>query len=435
MAINAPRGFQDLLPDATPLWRYVEDAARRVFALYSYDEVRTPILEHRDLFYKTTGQDTEVVEKQMFTLQAGDDTLALRPEGTPGVVRAYVEHNLHKVRQFRKLYYIGPMFRYERPQAGRYRQFHQIGVEALGSSDPMLDVETIQMMAHLFDELGLKDYTVRLNTLGCPDCRAKRREYLAEQLRGVADKLCPDCQRRLERNVLRVLDCKNEACRAIIRAIPMGEESLCTNDRERFALVTSSLSKAGVPFTVDLYLVRGLDYYNHEVYEPVHDALGAQDSLGGGGRYDKLVAGQGGPDVGATGFALGLERVVIALQASRPELTESLTHAGAAVYAVAVGDEARPHCYELIQALRRAGIPAEMDYENRGVRAQMRAANRLGCRIALVLGSDEIAAGQVTVRDLAAREEAKVPSSDVARYIHSRLQRDERQQPGSGRTL
>jgi len=417
MAIHAPRGFQDLLPDVTPLWRFIEDTARRVFVLYGYDEVRTPILEHRDLFYKTTGEDTEIVEKQMFTLQTGDDVLALRPEGTPGVVRAYVEHNLHKTCQFRKLYYIGPMFRYERPQAGRYRQFHQIGVEALGSSDPRLDVETIQMMAQLFEELGLTGYTIRLNTLGCPECRVKQRARLADELRGVAGSLCAECQRRLERNVFRVLDCKNEPCRAVIRKIPVGVANLCEADQARFKLVTSSLQAAAVPFEIDPYLVRGLDYYNHEVYEPVHGALGAQDSLGGGGRYDKLVAGQGGPDVGATGFALGFERVVIALQASRPEFVKALAKKGSVAYVVAVGDEARPHCYELARTLRRAGISAELDFEARGLKAQMRAANRLGCRFALVLGGDEIAAGQVAVKDLTTGEEAKVPLREVAAHL------------------
>ena len=422
MATKAPRGFQDLLPDMTPLWQYVEATARHVFELYGYNEIRTPMLEHRDLFYKTTGEDTEIVEKQMFTLEAGSDTLALRPEGTPGVVRAYVEQNLYKTRQFRKFYYIGPMFRYERPQAGRFRQFHQLGVEAVGSSNPMLDVETIQMMAHLFDELGLKSYSIRLNTLGSPESRARMREYLHDQLIEAAPSLCADCRRRLERNVFRVLDCMNESCQSIIRGISMAEGTLSTEDEERFKLVTSRLAEAGVPFVVDRYLVRGLDYYNHEVYEPVSDALGAQDALGGGGRYDKLVAGQGGPDVGATGFALGFERVVIALQADRPDLVKMLTEKGPTVYAVAVGDEARPHCYDMICLLRRAGVSAEMDYEVRGMKAQMRTANKLGCRFALLLGSDEIASGQVSVKDLAKRETAMVSRDVLEKYILERLQ-------------
>lgn len=412
------------MPDVAPLWRHVESTAHRILALYGYDEVRTPIVEHRDLFYKTTGEDTDIVEKQMFTIAAGDDVLALRPEGTPGVVRAYVEHNLFKTRQFRKLYYIGPMFRYERPQAGRFRQFHQIGVEAIGSSDPLLDVETIRMMAHLFDALGLTGYTIRLNTLGCPECRVRRRADLTANLRGLAERLCADCRRRLERNVLRVLDCKNEPCRAAIRQVIAPGDSpvgLCEADRARFEFIRSALENAGLPLQVDPYLVRGLDYYNHEVYEAVHAALGAQDSLGGGGRYDRLVASQDGPDVGATGFALGFERLVLAIQSNQPERLKALTECGPTVYVVAIGDQARTPCLELAERLRRTGISAELDFERRGLKAQMRCADRLGCRFAAVLGSDEIAAGQVTVKDLSDGSESKIPAENAADFIQQRI--------------
>jgi len=385
MAIKAPRGTFDILPDRAVLWNRVEAAARKIFQLYGYGEIRTPIFENAELFTASIGETTDIVEKEMYLFQKGRETYALRPEATASVVRAYIQHNLHKTRLFQKLYYIGPMFRAERPQAGRYRQFHQIGVEAIGSIDPLLDAECILMAAALFEELGVGGYTITLNTLGGDESRGRYRDALRRYLLQQTSALCENCRERIERNVFRALDCKEPGCREVTRKGPNIHEHLSDADRESFHTLTTTLEDAGIPYEVDRFLVRGLDYYTGVVYEFLHRELGAQNAICAGGRYDHLVADRGGPDVGATGFALGMERVVLIIS---QEVKDPRTPQ---FFLVNVGDETRPEVFKLLEQLRRHGVAAEMDHEGRSTKAQMRVANKLGVPFVAVIGPDEVA--------------------------------------------
>ncbi|NQT19045.1 MAG: histidine--tRNA ligase [Planctomycetes bacterium] len=419
MAIKAPRGTFDILPDRATLWNRVEAAARKVFHLYGYGEIRTPIFESVKLFASSIGETTDIVEKEMYIFQKGRETYALRPEATASVVRAYIEHNLHKTRAFQKFYYIGPMFRAERPQAGRFRQFHQIGVEAIGSADPLLDAECITMAADLFGELGVGGFTITLNTLGTDESRGRYREVLSLHLRQNRDALCENCRARIERNVFRALDCKVEGCRRITRSGPNVQDHLTDADRESFEKVTNALTGAGVAHEVDGFLVRGLDYYTGLVYEFLHGGLGAQNAICAGGRYDHLVADRGGPDVGATGFALGMERLIMALvDAQRGEAKDPRTPQ---VMLVNVGDEPRTRIFQLVLELRRRNVAAEMDHEARSTKAQMRAANRLGAPFVAVIGEDELESGRLKIKNMHTGEETPATFDTIADVLTSKL--------------
>ena len=405
MKLKAPLGTEDILPAQAALWQRLEAAAREVFARWGYGEIRTPIFEFTSLFVRSIGEATDVVEKEMYVIGEGDESLALRPEATASVVRAYLQANLHKVRAFQKFYYIGPMFRHERPQAGRRRQFHQMGVEAIGSLDPLLDAEVVTVACELFQAFGLSGYRVRLNSIGTPTSRSGYRDLIRERLGEQAEALCPDCRRRLERNVFRILDCKRPGCIEITRKLPAILDHLPEAERDHFRRVCAGLRSAGVEFEEDPYLVRGFDYYTATVFEITHDALGAQDALCGGGRYDNLVADLGGPSLGAVGFAIGVERVLMALR--QGGTSEDAPHLD--VFVATVGEEARGEAFARLVALRRAGLKAETDYEGRSLKAQMRSANKLGARFVLLLGEDELRQGVVRLRNMATAEEKLLP--------------------------
>jgi histidyl-tRNA synthetase len=394
----------------------MESAAHRVFALYNYREIRTPIFEDTGLFVRSIGETTDIVGKEMYSFDdGGGNSLTLRPEATAPVVRAYAEHALHTKRGFWKLYYIGPMFRKERPQAGRRRQFHQIGVEAMGSGDPLLDVEVIRLADVLLGALGVSGHRVRLNSTGCPACRPGYRDLLRERLAPHREKLCGNCRGRMERNVFRVLDCKVEGCRAVCTDLPGVLEHLCEGCAAHHAGVREGLGALKTAFVEDKTLVRGLDYYTQTVFEFTHDALGAQDAVGGGGRYNDLLGSFGAPPAGAVGFSIGMERVVMAATAPA-EAPASLD-----AYVVAVTPELRGEAFALVERLREAGLGADLDYEGKRVKGQMKNANRAAARCAVILGPDEMAAGAVKVRRMDSGEEADVPLADVVPALRAKL--------------
>ena len=405
--IRAPRGMPDGLPADMPLIRRVEETAHRVFALYGYEEIRTPLFEETRLFVRGIGETTDIVEKEMYTFGEGDESITLRPEATAPVVRAVIEHDLLKQRGFWKLYYVGPMFRKERPQAGRLRQFMQIGCEALGSLEPSVDAESILLAARYFKEVGLEGVRLKINSMGCPACRSDYRDALKAMLAPRRSELCEECRARFERNVFRILDCKQQGCKEIARGAPPMRDYLDDACREHFDAVLAMLSDAGREFTVDDHLVRGFDYYTRTVFELAHASLGARDAVCGGGRYDNLVAELGGPDAGCVGFAVGVVPTILALKKTVEE--KPLTSRPVTVYIAAVNDDVRQDCFRIAEQLRKAGISADLDCERRSLKAQMRSANRLGVRYTLIVGPDELAQGALKLKDMASGAEEKLP--------------------------
>jgi len=401
----------DVLPDDMTLLRHIEETAHRVFRLYGYEEIRTPLFEETRLFVRGIGETTDIVEKEMYTFTEGDAPITLRPEATAPVVRAVVEHDLLKQKGFWKLYYIGPMFRKERPQAGRTRQFSQIGVEALGSLDPSVDAESILLAGRFFAEVGLDGVEVKLNSIGCAGCRADYRQVLRKLFEPRRTELCPDCRARFERNVFRILDCKQDGCKAIAQDVPPMRDYLDAPCREHFEAVTALLNEAGAAFDVDDHLVRGFDYYTRTVFELCHSSLGARDAICGGGRYDNLVEELGGPSAGCVGFAVGVVPTLLALQKTAGEQAK----AGDAldVYVVAVNDDARTECFRVAEKLRGAGVSADLDYERRSLKAQMRSANRHGARYTIVIGPDELAEGRFKLKDMSTGSEEKLSANAV----------------------
>ena len=408
--LKALRGTKDLLPKEAGLWTILEEKARAVFNYFGYSEVRTPVIEESALFVRSLGQGTDIVEKQMFTfLDRGERSITLRPEATASVVRAYLENGLENEMGFAKLFYIGPMFRAERPQAGRMRQFHQIGVEAIGSYSPYLDAEVIALLASLLDSFDIRNYEIKINSLGC----AKDKEALANGLRQALGSrikdLCDDCKVRYEKNILRVLDCKNEACRNEIKKIFKGtKEYLCADCLVHFEAVKNALDGLKINYKVEPYLVRGLDYYTKTTFEVVHKKLGAQDAIGAGGRYDNLISDLGGQPKGACGFAIGMERTVMALQ-EIPELGGGLK-----IYIATMGEEAYKLGFSLAMALRGQGISAEVDFEGKSLKAQMRTADRLGAKYVAIIGDDEIKNRSITLRNMSTKEQTAVPERSFA---------------------
>jgi len=414
--IRSVQGTEDVLPGQWTYWRRLYEAAARLFERYGYGRIRTPVFEDTHLFEKGTGETTEIVQKQMYTIPAGDgESITLCPEGTPSVIRAYLEANLHKQEAFQKLYYVGPMFRHERPQKGRLRQFHQLGVEAIGSDSPLLDAETILLAVSVFREVGLKDFDVFLNSIGCSKCRPQFREEVRAILHGREDELCEDCRSRLERNVLRVLDCKNEKCREVVAVLSVMTDYLCDECAAHYDQVRSGLDRAGISYEEDPRLVRGLDYYTRTVYEVKHRWLGARDAICGGGRYDDLVELLGGPPLPCVGFAIGAESTLLAMESEQgppPEIAPSV-----AVYVVSFDDAAQADCFELVQALRDGGLSADMDYEGRSAKSQMRVANRRRAQFCVLIGPDEVERGEVTVKDMVDGRQWTVPKDRAVAWL------------------
>lgn len=421
MAIQRPKGTQDLLPGALETWQYLEDTIRSVCREYGYEEIRTPMFEATELFQRGVGQTTDIVQKEMYTfLDKGDRSMTLRPEGTASVCRAYVENKLHGLPQPVKLYYLGPMFRYERPQSGRFRQFHQFGVEVLGADQPMVDAEVISLVWNLYQRLGLTQLEVHVNSVGCPVCRAKHREQLQNFLAARRSELCPDCQDRFERNPLRILDCKNPSCQAVTEGAPTTYDTLCDDCRTHFEKVLAFLSAAGVVYRINPRLVRGLDYYTKTAFEVMVEEIGAQSAICGGGRYDGLVEEVGGSPTPGIGFAMGIERVLAALQVQH-QLPEKKP--GLFAMLIALGDKAQIEGFSLLSVLRNKGIPVGMDFQGRNLKAQLKTANRLGSRCALILGEEELAKNIILLRDLALGEQSEVSLTEVVELLNEKYQR------------
>jgi len=420
---RAPKGTVDLLPDAARIWEHLLGIAQELFARYGYEPVYTPVFEHTDVFVRGIGEATDIVGKEMYTfLDKGNPprSLTLRPEGTASVVRAALEHGLTANGQSAKLYYTGPMFRYERPQAGRQRQFWQIGAEALGMAEPTADAEMIAMLMEFFAEAGIPRDRMRLliNTMGDEDCRPPYREKIAGFIRSNADDLCEECVRRAETNPLRAFDCKNEGCRTVMAKAPVLRDELCGDCAAHYAAVKASLDALGIDYIEDSTLVRGLDYYTRTVFEVQAEGLGSQNAIGGGGRYDRLMELFGGQPTPGLGFALGFERMVLTLQAAgvevpRPDIAE--------VYVARTVPELATDAFAITQLLRAAEIATEMDHQGRSLKAQMKAADKLGASFVVLVGPDEVAAGQVTVRDMGTKEETRVDTADLIDTLYEAL--------------
>lgn len=410
--IPAIRGTRDILPGEVERWQRVEDTARRVFERYGYAEVRTPIIEREELFAKGTGETTDIVQKEMYAFtDKGGERVTLRPEATPSLVRAFVEHSLEQHMAVPKLYLLGPMFRYERPQKGRYRQFHQLDVEVFGVSDPAVDAEVIDLAWTLVAELGIRNVELHVNSVGCPACRPAFSEALVAALGADVQKLCGDCQRRAGTNPLRIFDCKVPEDQPIIDALPHSVDYLCDACRDHFQAVERHLSAFGIPCVVSHRLVRGLDYYTRTTFEILSGSIGAQNAVLGGGRYDGLVKQLGGPDRVGIGFAAGIERLVLAM----PEDWGGAERRR--VFVAAMGDAARDAAIALLRELRHAGFEAHMEYEGRSIRSQMKRADRLGARVAVILGDDELARADATVKDMATGEQVRVARGDLLPHL------------------
>ncbi len=425
MKVTAIKGFSDIFPGEVETWQAVEAKARRVFTAYNFAEIRIPILEKTELFSRSIGETTDIVEKEMYTFEDRDSRsaetteatkLTLRPEGTAGVVRAYVESELYKTEPTRKLYYMGPMFRRERPQKGRMRQFHQIGAEALGRSDPLIDAEVLLMLDDFFGAVGLETADLELNSLGCAECRPGYRQRLLEFLKSRQAALCANCQRRMERNPLRALDCKEPGCRHETKAAPSILDSLCAPCREHFAVVKRWLSEAKVAFTLNPRMVRGLDYYCRTTFEWTSDLLGSQSAVAAGGRYDGLVEALGGPPIPGVGFALGVERLVMLLR-----MKDSGASQGPSVYVVWIGEKARDWAFPLVHGLRRQGLTVEMEGETRSMKSQMRRADKLGAHRVLIVGDDELQKGRVLLRDIASKQQEDIAAADIVATLTARM--------------
>lgn len=409
--IRAVKGTRDILPPASGLWNHVEEVARKVFAAYNYREIRTPIFESTSLFARGVGEETDIVSKEMYTFEDRDgSSLTLRPEATASVMRSYIEHRLDQEPGLKKLYYIGPMFRRERPQKGRFRQFYQIGAEAIGSESPMVDAEVIEMVAEILAGCGLRDFQLLINSVGCPVCRPQFIAKLKEQLKESAPRMCGDCQRRAETNALRVLDCKVPEDQPIIEALPSILDSLCPECREHFEAVKTYLADRGIAFEVRPRLVRGLDYYTRTTFEIVHGSLGAQNSVLGGGRYDGLAEAIGSKVAApGIGFSIGEDRLVMSTEEAHPEWQRNEVD----VFIAPLGDAARRHCGVLARDLRRAGLSVELSADHKLKRA-LEVANKTGARYALIVGDDEIAAGVYQLKNMESGEQAAVGREEIA---------------------
>jgi histidyl-tRNA synthetase len=412
---SAPRGTQDVLPTATPRWQYVEGKFREVCGLFGFREIRTPTFEETELFTRHTGETTDIVSKQMYTFEdKGGRSLTLRPEGTPPTVRAYLEHNLGADQPVTKLYYFGRIFRYERPQSGRYREHNQVGVEMIGSAAPEADAEVVSLAWLFFKSLGLTNVELRLNSLGGPEDRAVYREELRKYAASFLEDLCDTCRRRYDVNPLRMLDCKEERCKELLSGAPAVGDYLCGDCRKHFAAVQRCLAALGIQFLVDTHLVRGLDYYTRTVFEFQTPLLGAQNTICGGGRYDNMIEDMGGPPTPALGFGLGIERLLLTLERLDIDLPQP---PNPAVFVAALGEEAREVALRLLFDLRLRGIAGETDFTGKSLKAQMKLADKLGARIVLIIGEDEVKQGVVTLRDMLSKEQRQVRLEDAVESL------------------
>ena len=416
--IRAVKGTRDLLPPDTGLWQRVEAEAHRILAAYHYGEIRTPILEETALFARGVGAETDIVTKEMYTFRDRDEeSLTLRPEATASVVRAYIEHSLYNQGGIQKLYYIGPMFRRERPQKGRYRQFYQIGAEVLGSQNPLVDVEVIEMLVLFLERVGIREYQLLINSVGCPQCRGAYLEVLRQALQDVKGTMCEDCQRRADTNPLRVLDCKVEADQPIIEKLPKIIDHLDPECRGHFERVSTELQARGLVYQVTPRLVRGLDYYTRTTFEITSGALGAQNAVVGGGRYDGLSEMLGGPPTPGIGFSIGQDRLILAVQAA------AVLQPGnpLAAYVVWMGEPTLAPASRLVRELRAHSLSVEIDYDPMKVKKAMGIANKLQARFAIIIGEGELASGKFQLKDMASGEQQELEPTQIIAYLKQRL--------------
>jgi len=419
MKHTRPKGTRDFLPPESARKQRAEAVFRRCAELYGFQEAVTPTFEHTEVFVKSSGVTSDVVTKEMYTFKdRSERELTLRPEGTPGLVRAILENGL---RIPCRLYYVGPMFRYNRPQKGRYREFYQLGVESFGEAGPEVDAEVIALGAEFFGALGIRDCETQVNSIGCRACRPQYHEQLKRFLTERSSELCPECRTRMEQNPLRTFDCKNETCQAILGNAPKPKDNLCSACAEHFQAVLAALRARDVKFALNDRMVRGLDYYSRTAFEYISRTIGAQDSLGGGGRYDYLVEDFGGPATPAVGFALGEERALLAAeQSDKPVVSRRL------VFVIAMSDGERAAAGELLAELRKAGVPAQMDYDHRKPKAQFRSADNAGAQYCAILGERELAQGLVSLKDLTTGEQQELKRTELLARLAGQQMADSR---------
>jgi len=413
--IKAIRGFSDILPPATRRWRMLEERAREVLEGFGFSEIRVPILEKAELFSRSIGTETDIVEKEMYTFEdRGGDLITMRPEATASIVRAYIEHKMYAADPMAKLYSIGPMFRHERPQKGRYRQFHQINVEVFGISHPMIDAEVMAIVMHYVSLVGAAGCRLQVNSLGCPRCRLPYTKNLRAFLSDHLPHLCEDCRRRMERNPLRAFDCKVQGCQDIMSEAPLVSDYLCTECADHFAAVRNYLEALGIAYEPNPRMVRGLDYYTKTAFEVVAGGLGAQNAVAAGGRYDHLVAALGGPDIPGIGFAIGIERLLLVL----PD--ESLPP-GPSLFIAALGEGPQREAFSLSYKLNQVGARTMIDYEGRSLKAQMRRADKFGAHYVLIIGEDEQRSGKAILRDMKEKKQEEIPLPSIFEEIMRRM--------------
>ncbi|MEW5757954.1 MAG: histidine--tRNA ligase [Candidatus Omnitrophota bacterium] len=408
---TSPRGTQDRIGQDLTVLRFIEKQARQIFKKYNYNEISTPIIEEEKLFMRSLGKTTEVVKKQMLTIKKSGETLVLRPEATAGVIRAYLENNLDKCGEFTKLFYIGQMYRGERPQKGRLREFYQFGVEAIGSSSPFIDAEVIALASQILDNINVCGYRIIINTLGCLNDKDKFAQILKKILSTKIKIFCPDCKRRIKENVFRVLDCKNETCKEAVRNLNINRKDyLCNDCQNHYESVKDNLKQIDIGFEEDICLVRGLDYYTKTVFEIKHASLGSQDTLGAGGRYDNLVQELGGKPTAAVGFAFGIERVILVSDIAEKikDQEEKLR-----VFIACLGDNALKCGFKLLQNLRKNNINAEADLRQSSLKSQMRQANKLNARFVIIIGDNELEKGTVVLKNMASGEQKEIKKEEL----------------------
>ncbi len=413
--ISIPKGTKDVLPQDSYKWHYVEDVVKGVARSFNIKEIRTPVFEHTELFLRGVGDTTDIVNKEMYTfLDKGERSITLKPEGTAGVARAFIENSLYANPQPTKMFYITPVFRYEKPQAGRLREHHQFGIEFYGATSPKADVEVMMVAKSIFDKLGIKDLTLNINSIGCPECRKKYNAALKEYLGSRFDELCETCQERFEKNPLRILDCKVPSCKEIVKDAPVVLDYLCDECKAHHEAVLSMLDKLGVNYVVNPQIVRGLDYYTRTVFEFVSNNIGAQGTVCGGGRYNNLVEQVGGKPTPAVGFGMGLERLILTLEAlnlpvGEPEVPD--------VYLIAMGDKAQDEILVLANKLRANGVSAEVDLLDRSFKAQMKYADKVAAKYLVVIGDDELQKGVVNVKEMQSGKESQVELKELVGFF------------------
>ena len=407
---KAIRGTQDVLPAGSHKWQHIEQTALTIALDFGYRQMRTPVFEHTELFQRSVGETTDVVQKEMYTFEdKGNRSITLRPEGTAGCARALLEHGLNNDALPIKVSYLTSCYRYEKPQAGRLREFHQFGVECFGAAAPQADAEVISLAKSVIDTLGVTGVTLHINSIGCPECRARYHEALKAYFAARQDELCETCQGRLERNPMRILDCKSPVCASIAADAPVMLSYLCDDCAKHFDDVKGCLDAAEIPYEIDTHIVRGLDYYTRTVFEFVSDALGAQAVVCGGGRYDGLIDELGGPHLPSLGFGMGLERLLMIMEAKNCEFPEPPR---CEVYLASMGDAAARHCFAMATRLREGGVSVEFDTIGRGLKAQMKYADKLGARYTIVVGDNEIETGKARLKDMETGESSDITLDD-----------------------